>query len=172
MKNAFLILLMFNSLSIILHADDKLDIKEKTLKSSTVYELQLHTKEKIDSIWSREVPFVDGEKPGEECFIWTWKKTDRGMIVVVTFNGFEGRFLQFDTNQKLIAELFLGSYWFDEMANGAKIKLEPPDKIKLDNNGKIIKDLTIRNGKFFDANGKEWGKVQYIKVNPGLSPDK
>lgn len=92
--------------------------------------------------------------------------------MVIAYDGFEGRFLQFDAGLKLLSELFLGPYWFEEMGKGAKIKLEPPDKIILENNGTIIKDFTIRDGKFFDKNGKQWGKVEYIKANPGLTPEK
>lgn len=70
MQKVILLFLMLHSLVVLLKAGDKLDFKETLQKNSTLYELQLHSKDKIETIWSREVPFVDGEKPGDGCAMW------------------------------------------------------------------------------------------------------
>ncbi len=156
----------------LLTAGETLTIKESSLKDRTLYELQLHTNNETRNVWSREVKLINGAKPADECGLWQWTKNDKGMIVMVVYNGFKGKFLYLDSNEKLIAELNVGPFWFTEMAKGAKIKFEPPDKIILHNEGKIIKDITFRAGKFFDETGKEWGKIEWIPINPRLHPKK
>lgn len=173
MKNFLIFFLTSYLMCNLLIAGETLNVKETSLKDRTLYELQLHTNNETRTIWKREVKLIDGEKPADVCALWQWTKNDKGMIAMVVYhNDFAGRFLFFDSDEKLIAELRFGPYWFTEMGKGAKNKFEPPDKLILENEGKIIKEITLRAGKFYDESGKEWGKVELIPINPGLSPKK
>jgi hypothetical protein len=119
----------------------------------TTYDLRLKKNNTVKTIWSGQIPLVNGARPAVWYSSVTWRKNDQGMLALVNYDNFQGKLLLFGPKDELIAEMNVGMEWLRSDRFGT-VMLEPPDRIKfVGSKGETLNEYLIKDGGLYYKSG-------------------